>query len=137
MAKPTNTKGMPPSEAEESWIKHAQTEIQKEPARLEEVAKFLVGVVSISLTIFISKRPEGLADWTGAWFVTATVLWMLSVLLSFFVLYPLRYRFNEDSPDSIRKAYQKITNHKRMVLVLSLLSFFVALGLAAYAFLAG
>ena len=137
MSTPPKAKAGPPSEAEQSWVKHVQAEIQKEPQRLEETAKFLVGIISISLTIFLSKRPEGLAAWTGAWFVASAVIWMLSALLSFFVLYPWRYRFNEASPDDIRRAYGRITRAKRVLLVLSLGAYFLALGLGCYAFLGG
>ncbi|MCO6491413.1 MAG: hypothetical protein J5I98_23550 [Phaeodactylibacter sp.] len=134
---PPKARASAASETEKSWVNHAQTDIQKEPERLEEAAKFLVGVISISLTIFISNRPEAIADWTSGWFIAATVIWMLSVVLSFFVLFPWRYKFNEDSPKDIKNAYRRISATKMLLLVLSLGCFFLALVLASYAFLAG
>lgn len=137
MSIPPKGKTTPLNEVDQSWINHVQSEIQKEPARLEETAKFLVGIIGVSLTLFITKRPEGLASWTSAWLIASSVIWMFSVLLSFFVLYPWRYSFNEASPEDIKRAYQKITRTKRRFLVLSLSCFFLALGIAVYAFLAG
>ncbi len=85
-----------PSDHDKSWLAHAQKEKQEAPKRLEETAKFLVAIVSISLTVFISKRPEGLAAWTDKAFIGVAVIWMISVLLSFFVLFPWRYKFNPE-----------------------------------------
>jgi len=126
-----------PSEADQSWLAFIEKEKQEAPKRLEETAKFLAGIISISLTVFISKRPEGLADWTGKWLVWAALLWVLSAIASFFVLYPLQYRFTPDSPDDIRRSYGKITRHKRVLLLVSLLLFLAALGMAVVAFVWG
>lgn len=137
MYTPPKAKGIPPSKVDESWIEHVQADIQKQPERLEETAKYLTGIISISLTIFISNPPKGLAAWTSSWFTTATIIWMASAVLSIFVLFPWRYTLNEDSPEDIKRAYAKITKRKRRVLVLTLVAFLLALGLATYAFLAG
>ena len=126
-----------PSDTDKSWLAHAQKEKQEAPKRLEDTAKFLVAIISISLTVFIRKRPEGLADWTDGWFVFATVCWVVSALLSFFVLFPWRYSFNPDSPADIQRAYHRISTTKRTLLFLSLGCFLLALGVAAYAFMAG
>lgn len=126
-----------PTDADKSWLAFIEKEKQEAPKRLEDTAKFLAGIISISLTVFITKRPEGLAEWTGKWFVWAAVFWVLSAVASFFVLYPLRYDFAPDSPDDIRRAYRKITVHKQILLFVSLLLFLWALGFASYAFVCG
>lgn len=137
MPSPPKAAGRPPDHANDPWRQRVQEDIQKAPERLEETAKFLVGIISISLTIFLSDRPEGLAPWTAGWFVAATVWWLLSALLGFFVLFPWRYRFHEDSPEDIQRAYGRITRTKRRLLLGSLACFFVALGVGAYALLFG
>lgn len=137
MPGPPKAQGSAPDKSNQSWLEHAQKEIQTEPARLEETAKFLVGIISISLTIFISKQPEGLAAWTKGYFIFSALVWMLATLLSFFVLYPWRYSFNPESPTDIQRAYQRITTTKRVLLTLSIALFLAALGLATYAVLMG
>ncbi len=127
----------PSSENDQSWKEHVLSDQQKAPERLEDTAKFLVGIISISLTIFISQQPEGLALWTKSWFITATIFWMVSALLSFFVFFPWRYSFHPESIPDIKRAYKNITATKRILLVCSLVAYFVALGVASYAFLCG
>ncbi len=137
MATVPKAQGKVPEESDTSWTTFALEEKQKEAERLEETAKFLVGIISISLTIFISNRPESYTAWAGQSFQFATALWMLSALFSFGVLFPWRYGFHEESPDSIQSAYQKIVRYKRWILIASVLFFLAALGIAAHAFANG
>jgi len=103
----------------EIWEK-AQTNAQKQevPKWLEETAKFLVAIVSVSLTVFISKRPEGLEAWADNSFIWVAVIWIISMLLSFFVLFSWRYNFNPESAEDIERTYCKISNAKWWLLVL-------------------
>jgi len=134
MSEQEKVKGKAPSVKESSWVAHAQSAQQKQPERLEETAKFLVGIISICLTIFITNPPSGLPEWTGLWFKVSTVLWLVSALLAFFVLYPRSYVFNPDVPAEIEATYQKITAWKRRMLQLSLLGFLVGLVMASLVF---
>lgn len=138
MSKPpiVESKGAP-TDHDKSWLSHAQKEKQEAPKRLEETAKFLVAIVSISLTVFISNRPEGLEAWTGKVFIWVAVIWMISVLLSFFVLFPWRYSFNPESAEDIERAYRKISKVKWRMLLLSLGFYLLALGMATFAFVGG
>ena len=126
-----------PTDHVKSWLSHAQKEKLEAPKRLEETAKFLVAIISISLTIFISDRPEDMEPTTDKTFIWVAIIWMISVLLSFFVLFPWRYKFNPESVEDIERAYRKITNTKRWILMLSLVFYLVALGMAAFAFING
>ena len=135
MPEPPKVKATAPDRTDLAWVNHAQADKQKEPERLEDTAKFLAGVITVSLTLFLTNRPKGLPSWTEDWYAAATIAWMTSALLGFFVLFPWRYRFNKDNPESIQSAYRKITKVKRTLLVLSLACLFLALGLAAYAYM--
>ena len=138
MPKPPSAKSKgAPTDHDKSWLAHAQKEKQEAPKRLEETAKFLVAIVSISLTVFISNRPEGLETWTDTAFIGVAVIWMISVLLSFFVLFPWRYQFNPESAEDIERAYRKISNTKWLWLVLSLAFYLLGLGIALFAFING
>lgn len=124
-----------PSSSDLSWLAHARQDQQKAPERLEETAKYLSGIVSIALTIFISNRPEDWVTGPTGYFVAAALLWMFSVVLSAFVLFPWRYSFVADSPDSIRAAYKRVVQTKRWLLVVSMVAFLVGLGIAVRSFL--
>ncbi len=136
MAIPPKIKGTQSdkSEVEKSWELFVTEQKQKEAERLEDTAKFLVGIISISLTLFISNRPETYEAWLGNSFLIATALWMLSAMLCFFVLFPWRYSYRDDSPESIQSAYRKIAKVKRGILILGVIAFLIALGIASYEF---
>ena len=133
---PATSKGVP-SAADQSWITHAQKEKQEAPKRLEEVAKFLVGIISISLTVFITKQPEGLGQSAKELLSGATIYWFVSIGLCFFVLFPWRYRFNPDSPTDIQRAFKLITDWKYFLLVFSVVAYLIALGMVGYVFWSG
>ena len=115
------------TEAEKAWLAHYAEEQRKTPARLEEVAKYLAGIISISLTIFIDKRPPNLQIWTQGTLTTAAVFWMLSAFLSFIVLFPWWYRYHAQSPDSIEQMHQRLVRVKFILLIASVVFYLVAL----------
>lgn len=136
MAEQEKIKGSPPGARDSSWLRHAESEIQSAPARLEETAKFLVGLISICLTIFITNSPdEPVVTWVSYCYKVATGLWLLSALLAFFVLYPMSYKFNLDVPAHIKTTFNKITKRKRRLLQLSLVAFLAGLLVSSIAFL--
>jgi len=131
MSEQEKVKGKAPSVKESSWVAHAQSAQQKQPERLEETAKFLVGIISICLTIFITNPPSGLPEWTGLWFKVSTVLWLGSALLAFFVLYSRSYVFNPDVPAEIEAYHAEVTSWKRKLLRWSLVAFLTGLLVAS------
>lgn len=136
MNKKTPTaKSTPPTDSDKSWLTHAQKEKQEAPKRLEDIAKFLVGIISISLTFFISKRPEGLEATMTDKLAIATIIWFLAMGLSFLVLFPWRYRFDPESPEDIERAYGEITTWKYGFLVLSVAAYAVAMGIVGWVFI--
>lgn len=143
MPKPVNTppklQGEKPEKAVQEelaiWQKHLVAEVQKEPERLEGAAKFLVGIISISLTIFITNRPDGLGEWTGTWLSAAMGLWLLAAVFGFLVLFPWRYKYNKDSIVDLKNAHKRIVDTKRMFLLMSVICFLFAMGFGVYVFL--
>lgn len=126
--------GQAPSAAELAWLKHAQDEQQKAPERIEEAAKYLAGIVSICLTIFMDKDPRSLISGLDIYLHAVSVLWMIAVVLSFFVLFPTRYPFTKDSPASIKAAFQQVAKTKRNYLKVAMGCFLFGLGLALFVF---
>ena len=125
------------TKTDQDWLDYAQTEIQRAPERLEDTAKFLVGIISIVFSIFITKRPEGMADDALFWLKLAAACWLLAMLIGFFVLFPTRYPVNTESPEDIQFANQRITSKKRAILMGSVVSFFLGLLFAFWAFYIG
>jgi len=126
-----------PSEADQAWLKHIRQEQQEAPKRMEETAKYLAAIISISLTIFLGQRPDSLPEWTTTPLLTAALLWMLAAVVSFFVLFPWPYRYAPDSPGSIEATYRRITRVKLLLLIGAVVCYLVALGLGTWAFLGG
>jgi len=134
---PLRARSSAPAEEDLKWIAYYQEEQLRTPARLEETAKYLAAIVSVSLTIFIDKRPPNLLPWTQLTLTAAAVLWMGSVMCSFFVLFPWRYRYRADSPADVRRAHASIVRVKMTVLLVAVVLFLAALALGVAAFVLG
>ena len=137
MGKPELVKSKPAGPEKESWYQYRMKEEQETPKRLEDAAKFLAFMISVSLTIFLAVTgASGKGDFSisrGA--AAALIFWILSLLLSFFVLFPFRYRFSSVSIKTFQQVHQGIVRVKRSLLILSLVFFFTALLLLVYLFL--
>ena len=130
---PKGLKGRRPSEDELDWRRHTREDLQKVPERLEQTAKFLVGIIGICLTIFLTKRPEGLGTATPALFWWASACWLLAAIVSMGVMFPRRYTYWEDDLDSIMETHRKIRNWKWALLLASAFLFFGGLVCAVVA----
>ncbi len=126
---PEPIKATPAGPEKESWVRFSWKEKQETPKRYEDAAKFLASMISISLAIFLSiAGKNGLSTpqhTTGI--RVALVLWFLSMLLAFIVLFPLPYKYAKDSIASFQKAHAKIVRVKGFLLSASLVSYFIAL----------
>jgi hypothetical protein len=129
MEKPEVIKGKFAAPDKQKWYDFQLREIQDTPKRYEDAAKFLSSMISISLAIFLSVSGKTGFREIGpfAWVITGLILWMVSLVLSFFVLFPFRYRFAADSIETFQRTHQKIVCVKRFLLILSLVFFFIAL----------
>ena len=83
----------------------------KEPvesiARIEDVAKFLVGASTTTSGLFLAafKLAQGSQTVSGVvWFVPF-VLWALSIIAFVLVLFPEEYTTGKDEPASWRQAF--------------------------------
>ena len=72
-----------------AWRAFMLEQEQKTPERLEDVAKALSGMISVTLAIFLTigkKEFENNPDNTIA---IALIIWLVSLVLSFLVVFPL------------------------------------------------
>lgn len=122
--------GMPTEPDTKSWYEYIWKTQQETAARLEECAKFLSGVVAITLTLFLTIGKSSFENvrLTGAvrW---AVGLWLLSLVLSIFVLFPWRYRYSPVSVESIKQTHKRIAGIKYLLLIGALIFFLAALAL--------
>lgn len=120
------------------WHKFQREQRQQAPARLEDAAKFLSGMISISLTVFLSIDKEALTAWADSSVIAAAVvLWLLSLLAAFMTLFPVPFRYNQHSAEDIQRMNDRVTKYKYRWLIGSALCFVVALALVAGVFLWG
>lgn len=126
---PKVVKSKAASPDKESWYRFSLQEQQETPKRLEDAAKFLASMISVSLSIFLSvSGKDGLSN-SGSSFgvILSLIFWIVSLLMSFFVLFPFRYKFSSDSVKSFQKTHQRIVKVKRILLIVSLIFFALAL----------
>jgi len=125
--KPKFVKAKPLEPAETSWLEHLWKTEQEIPNRIEDAAKFLATMVSISFSVFLAIGKERITDTVDTEIQAAMVVWILSLFFSFLVLFPFRYKIASDSVELIRNTHRKIAIVKRTLLAISLVFFLTAL----------
>lgn len=111
-----------------AWHAYQRETIQKTPERLEDAAKFLSGMISISLTVYLKLSPDLTKAAEDNYLNLAIMIsWLLSLTLSFFVLFPFRYRYTQKSSKSIQETHARTIKIKLRFLLASVLLFLSAL----------
>jgi hypothetical protein len=129
-------KAQPAGPEKESWYMFRLKEEQETPIRLEDAAKFLSSMIAVSLTIFLSVTgKDGSVSVSVTKMLLVLVPWILSLLTSFFVLFPFRYKYSKDSIKTFQDAHKKIVKTKRTLLIFSLGFYFLALVILGTIFL--
>jgi len=125
--KPKGVIAKPVEPAELSWLEHLWKTEQEIPNRIEDAAKFLATMVSVSFSVFLAVGKERITDTVDTEIQAAMVVWIVSLFFSFLVLFPFRYKIASDSVELIRKTHRKIAIVKRTLLTISLVLFLTAL----------
>ena len=132
-----NLKGSALTPEEQSWHEYSRKSHQEVPQRLEEAAKYLSGMISISFTIFLTVNKDGFKGLESNWKITLAVgLWLSSLIATFIVLFPLRYNYSKDSAESIEKMVGSVIAYKYIALIIASVFFIAALCLLSWAYLA-
>ena len=108
-----------------NWHSHGLNRHLETPKRLEEAAKFLSGMISISLTIFLIGGKDFLKN-NETFILIIGSAWLLSLIFSFLVLFPRKYKFYKNSAEDIARSHDKIVKYKYCLLVISVILFFIA-----------
>ncbi|MDX2245562.1 MAG: hypothetical protein SF052_02220 [Bacteroidia bacterium] len=116
------------SPEKKNWREYLLKTRQEEPARLEEAAKFLAGMISISLSIFLDINETAFAGkMYFGWVATGIGLWLLSLLSAFLVLFPWNYRYSEDAIATVEEMHRRVVRIKRTFLIAATMLFTTAL----------
>jgi len=119
-----------------SWYEFFWREKQETPNRIEDAAKYLATMISISLTIFLAIGKTAFENGQPDFLIKLSVsCWLLALLVSFFVLFPWRYKYISDSVKSMKEVHQRVMRVKYILLIISLILFMSALSLLGYMFL--
>lgn len=96
-----------------SWIEYQRTENQAAPHRLEEAAKYLSGLSSISLTIMLGPYSDLFKEYKDVvGLKIGVVCWLISIVLTLAVVFPFPWQYIRNSENSIRKMNGRITKVK-------------------------
>lgn len=121
-----------------SWYEYIWRKQQDTPARIEDAAKFMATMISVSLTIFLAAGGSVLKESGINWQIRlAIILWLVSLICSFLVLFPWRYSYSSVSVKSVKEMHRRIVLVKYTLLIVCLVLFLLTLLILSYVFLFG
>ena len=129
-------RSVPTTTEDKSWIEHYRTESQGTLKRLEETAKYLSGLSSISLTLMLGPNHDIFKALHNSLLLKAGIIsWLLSIIFSLVVVFPFRYRYVTNSITSIKQTQAKKARLKFRFLILASILFLAGISLVACLFL--
>lgn len=132
---PIRLGSQPATEEQKAWHVYLRSSLQEEPKRLEEAAKFLSGMVSITFTILLSANKEILKGGDAGLLAISAVAWLIALLLAFGVLYPMPYRTVKDSAEAIGQMHNRVVRNKTYLLAGAVLAYVLGLVLLLVVYL--
>ncbi len=114
------------------WHEFLQQEQKDTPKRLEEAAKVLVGIISITLAIFLSDSKNIYGQAVSYNLQIALALWLLSLIAAFVVVFPLPHRYTRGNIASFQKSHQRAITLKYTLLIISSLLFIITMALLVW-----
>jgi len=109
-----------------SWLEYSWKIQQEAPNRFEDAAKFLVMIISVVMTIFVTGLDK-LKLITEYHLLLAIIFlfWFIALLFSFMVLFPHKYTFPSKSTERIKEMQFNIVKRKKIYFHISAFSFIV------------
>lgn len=127
-------KGTPTSPDVAHWLSYERKVREETPKRLEDAAKFLAGMVSITFTIFVRLDVDAFKGASAGLLYLTVICWLLSLGLAFLVIFPVRFKYASQSAESISIMHKRVVERKYVLFVSSVVLFMVALALTAIMF---
>ena len=112
---PTEPVTVPFTPEDESWQAHRWSEAQKVPERIEDAAKFLATMLSLSLSIMLGLEKPALAikDYGPSHqLLWGLGFWLVAILVTFMAIMPTSYFSIPDSTDDYRRMHKQIVRRK-------------------------
>ena len=125
-----------PSEEERYFYEQSYREPVESIARIEEVAKFMVGATATTSGLFLAafKLSTGSETVSGLSWYIPFLCWGASIVASVLVLFPQKYETGKDEPDSWKNAFIRARKHKFRWLFVGALLFVIGIISAIYPF---
>ncbi len=124
------------SDEERYFYEQAYKEPVESMARIEEVAKFLVGAVATTSGLFAAafKLVRGTQTVTGITWLVPFAFWALSIITLILVLLPQKYAVGKNTPADWRARFLQARDRKFRRLVIGALFFIAGIIAAIYPF---
>ena len=120
--------GIPAPPETKSWFEYSWKLDQEMPNRFEDASKFLVTIISLTLTIIFTAVDKLKVIVIHPVFLFFVMLfWLVALLFAFLVLFPQKYKFHSQSIESIKNAQAHIVRTKRRRFVISTVLYFTPL----------
>jgi hypothetical protein len=101
-----------------NWIEYQTKEKQETLKRLEETAKYLSGLSSVSLAIMVGPNNEVFKQLNHSFLLKLGIIsWLVSILFTLAVLFPFRYKYSGNSAQSIRYMVKRTAGVKYALLI--------------------
>ena len=109
-----------------SWHEYSWKLQQEAPERIEDAAKFIATMISITLSIFFASLKNFQQSFANLnWLIFALICWLIALFCAFFVILPTKYKFVSKSADDIKRMLRSIVNTKKNVLMFTMLLYTV------------
>jgi hypothetical protein len=124
--KEIEVEGQPAPPDTKSWFEYSWKLQQGVPERLEDAAKFLAVMISLSLTIISTALGQFKENVFPPVFIfIGLMLWLAALFFAFMVLFPRKYRFHSMSIESIKKTHALIICTKQVRLFIAVVLYFI------------
>ena len=124
--KEIEVEGQPAPPDTKSWFEYSWKLQQGVPERLEDAAKFLAVMISLSLTIISTALDQFKEKVFPPVFISiGLMLWLAALFFAFLVLFPRKYRFHSMSVESIKKTHALIICTKQVRLFIAVVLYFI------------
>ena len=134
--KEIEVKGQPAPPDTKSWFEYSWKLQQGVPERLEDAAKFLAIMISLSLTIISTALGQLKAVVVQPIFIfIGLMLWLAALFFAFMVLFPRKYRFHSMSMESIKRTHASIIRTKQVRLFIAVVLYFIPFVMLAVLYL--
>lgn len=125
-----------PTQEELQWIDFQLREKQDTLKRLEETAKFLSGLSTLSLALLAGPNSEEFKAVSNLLLIKIGIIsWLASIVFTLIVLFPFRYKYARNSASSIKKVHTRVVGVKYAMLIVAAAFYLIGIWITVYFYL--